>query len=63
MGMDDDELRRLRRYSGNPAMTLKILLSLYRRIRAVAELQASGKLDMTHQVGVERPSGPPVISN
>jgi hypothetical protein len=63
MGISGDELTRLRRYSGNPAMALKILLSLYRRVRDVAELQAEGKLDMTPQVITEPDSGASATSN
>lgn len=48
-GLSDRALAKVLDLAGNPAMALKILMSFYRRLRDLGELQMEGKLDMSAQ--------------
>lgn len=48
LGLTDDQEQLIdQRVQGNPVMKLKILLSVFRRVKPLAEKQAEGKLKVT----------------
>jgi hypothetical protein len=47
-------IKQLNKRTGHPYRTLKILLSLYRRIRTLAEYQNKGKVDLPEQIEKEK---------